>query len=152
MKKKENKASKEIIQSYSNEINSLIEKHRVDINESLVSLRFLKELDFFMEEQNLAKKDLAEDLGVSRAFVSQLMSGTKKINVGFINRLEKKYNIEFKVNIQRNDCRYNVLTTISKPIVLVFGDTKINYYEHSKSSMDTPESAFGEEIKYTGIY
>lgn len=81
-------------------IQSYVDGNRDKLDEALVSLRFMKEIDLFLEANNISNKKLAIDLGYSESFISQLMSGVKKINVSFINKFEKNYNVKINFSIQ----------------------------------------------------
>lgn len=81
-------------------LDSKIEEKRNKIDEVLVSLRFLKKIDDFLIETNCSKRELANKLNCSESYISQLMAGTKKINVSFINKFEKYFNIEFEVKLR----------------------------------------------------
>lgn len=83
-----------------NNINTFITQNRTKLDEALVSLRFMKEVDEFLDENEISQREFAELLGYSEAFVSQLMSGTKKVNTSFINRLEKSFDVIVKFNIE----------------------------------------------------
>lgn len=84
-------------------IQSYIDKNRDKIDESLVSLRFMKQVDEFLDHKSISNKDLASKLGYSESYVSQLMSGVKKVNTSFINKFEKLYDakIEFRIYLNR---------------------------------------------------
>lgn len=90
---------KEVINNSNNSLNSYIENNRSKIDEALVSLRLMKEIDDFLEINNIKQRDFADKIGCSEAYISQLMSGTKKFNTSFINKFEKIYNlkIDFKI-------------------------------------------------------
>lgn len=94
---------KEVISNSSSSINSYIEKNRTKIDESLVSLRLMKEVDDFLDINNISQRDFAKSVGYSEAFVSQLMSGTKKFNASFINKLEKVYDIKIDFKIKSKE-------------------------------------------------
>ncbi|QIE58634.1 helix-turn-helix transcriptional regulator [Rasiella rasia] len=88
-------------------LTSYIKENKSKIDESLVSLRLMKEVDDFLDINCISQRSFADDIGYSEAYISQLMSGVKKFNTSFINRLEKKYNlrIEFKLN-PKNECKF----------------------------------------------
>ena len=71
-----------------------------DFDESLLSLKFMKEIDLFLSNKNLAQKIFAKKIGVSAAYVSQLMTGMKKVNVSFLNKIEQEFNVEFNVEFE----------------------------------------------------
>ncbi len=82
-----------------NNINSFIIQNRTKLDEALVSLRLMKEVDDYLDQNEISRREFAKFLGYSEAFVSQLMSGTKKVNASFINRLEKSFDIIVKFDI-----------------------------------------------------
>lgn len=86
-------------------IQSYIDNNREKIDESLVSLRVMKEVDRFLDYEKLSNKDLAIKLGYSESYVSQLMSGVKNMNVSFINKFEKCFDakIDFKIYLKNED-------------------------------------------------
>jgi transcriptional regulator with XRE-family HTH domain len=90
---------KEVILS-TNSLNSYIENNRMKIDEALVSLRLMKEVDDFLEINKISQRDFADNIGYSEAFISQLMSGTKKFNASFINKFEKIYDIKIDFKIK----------------------------------------------------
>jgi plasmid maintenance system antidote protein VapI len=92
-----------------NNINTFITQHRNKLDEALVSLRFMKEIDLFLDQNEISQREFAEFLGYSESFISQLMSGTKKVNTSFINRLEKTFDVSVKFNIiEKNRSDYFV--------------------------------------------
>ncbi len=94
-------------------IQSYLEINRDKLNESLVSLRLMKEIDLFLEEKDLSNKTLALDLGYSESFISQLMSGVKKVNTSFINKFEKNYNVRINFSILKEEQEDNFISISS---------------------------------------
>ena len=88
-------------------LQSYIDKNREKIDESLLSLRILKEIDKFLEYKDLCNKDLATQLGYSESYISQLMSGVKNVNISFLKKFEKSFNtkFDFKIYLQE-ECKY----------------------------------------------
>jgi transcriptional regulator with XRE-family HTH domain len=132
-----------------NNISSYIDNNRTKLDEALVSLRFMKQIDDFLAIHNLNQKDLAYDLNVSAAFISQLMAGTKKINTPFINKFEKKYDVEFKLMICYNNSQYSITEGIPNPIKLKA--KVLNFVESSShyTSKSNAESRFVFSSTYT---
>lgn len=83
-------------------ISTFISQNRTKLDEALVSLRFMKEVDEFLDTNEITQREFAEYIGYSEAFISQLMSGTKKVNTSFINRLEKTFDLIVKFSIEYN--------------------------------------------------
>lgn len=50
-----------------------------------------KKLKRFFQEKDLKYKDVAEVLGYAPSMLSQYLSGTKKLNLEFINRVAKHF-------------------------------------------------------------
>ena len=126
----------------SKSLNSYIEDNRTKIDEALVSLRLMKEVDDFLDVNNISQRDFASNIGYSEAFISQLMSGTKKFSASFINRLEKNYRlkVDFKIRT-KNDSDF--VTKISNSFINI----NINFEGviESKESffIDNNSSEFG---------
>lgn len=116
---------KEVISS---SLNSYIEKNRTKIDESLVSLRLMKEVDDFLDINNINQRDFAKSVGYSEAFVSQLMSGTKKFNTSFINKLEKVYDVKIDFKIKSKESS-NFISKISNTTI----EISINVLESTHS-------------------
>lgn len=108
-------------------ISKYIETNRTKIDEALISLRLMKQIDSFIEYKNINQKQLAIDLDISPAFISQLMSGVKKINTSFINRFEKTYNVKFKFIIQENEAEYIFIESILSSNEISFHFKKNNF-------------------------
>jgi transcriptional regulator with XRE-family HTH domain len=94
---------KELIEQ-SNSLSSYIENNRTKIDEALVSLRLMKEVDDFLDIHQISQRDFANNIGYSEAYISQLMSGTKKFNASFLNKFEKTYEIkiDFKIRSKKS--------------------------------------------------
>lgn len=86
-----------------NNFDSCLNLDRTKIDESLVSLRFLKQIDDFLEQKDLSNRDLANKLGYSESYISQLMTGSKKINISFISKFEKYYHCKFDVKLKKEN-------------------------------------------------
>lgn len=108
-------------------IQSYIEKNREKLDEALVSLRLIKEVDTFLDNNSISNKELAINLGYSQSFISQLMSGVKKINTSFINKFEKTYNVRVIFTIEKQDTD-DIFKTISSNSFL--------YYKFDKPSLN----------------
>jgi transcriptional regulator with XRE-family HTH domain len=94
---------KELIEQ-SNSLSSYKENNRTKIDEALVSLRLMKEVDDFLDINQISQRDFATNIGYSEAYISQLMSGTKKFNASFLNKFEKTYEIkiDFKIRSKKS--------------------------------------------------
>lgn len=65
----------------------------------------MKQIDKFLDYEKLTNKDLAVQLGYSEAYISQLMTGVKNVNISFLNKFEKRFatKFDFKVYLKDED-------------------------------------------------
>ena len=132
----------EVTKLSNNFLDSYITENRGKIDESLVSLRFMKEVDDFLDINNISQRDFANGIKYSEAFVSQLMSGVKNFNASFINRLEKKYDlkVEFKIKSRTTS---NFISKISNSYIEIninmFGSIKT---QEVYSSLNNPDEFY----------
>jgi transcriptional regulator with XRE-family HTH domain len=129
-------------------IQSYIENNREKLDESLVSLRLMKEIDMFLDAKDISNKLLAQDLGYSESFISQLMSGVKKINTSFINKFENNYNVKFRFSIEEEK-EENFISIYS----MSFLDINLNVSNNKnfKTVKISPEFNLGEYTEYEDI-
>lgn len=99
-----------------NLLTSYVEDNRDKIDTALVSLRIVKQIDNYLDNINCNQKDLAIALGVTESYVSQLMSGSKKVNVQLINRFEKEFNVEFNFHIERKNPTYTTIRIVNSDV------------------------------------
>lgn len=138
---------KNIINS-THKINSYIDNNRTKIDEALVSLRLMKEVDDFLELNNVNQRDFALNLGYSEAFISQLMSGTKKINTSFINKFEKVYNlkINFQLEVKKDT---NFITKFSNSFLEInINVITLSQTQSTFSLENSPNDFLSSEINY----
>lgn len=131
-------------------IQSYLDENREKIDEALVSLRFMKEIDEFLDITNVSQREFASSIGYSEAYISQLMSGTKKFNSSFINKFEKKYDVEISFKIKSKDegsyfteissssslqINVNILTVISADNVYSFENKYQDYFKLESNNL-----------------
>ena len=66
---------------------------------SMKSLSFLKGLKSHMEREGISKKDLAESLGTSKSYITQLFTGDRLLNLKLICRIEKALGVNFEMRL-----------------------------------------------------
>lgn len=103
---------------FENSISSYVDSNREKIDVALLSLRIIKQIDTFLDINNISQKELADKLGVSEAFISQLMSGSKKINVQFLNKFEKRFDVEFDFKLKDKNAFISFYEIGNKPLEL----------------------------------
>lgn len=67
----------------------------------IIMMKFLQAMEKSMGKNKLNKKTLANILGISPSYVTQLYNGDKLINLEMIARIEQAFGIEFKVQAVR---------------------------------------------------
>lgn len=65
--------------------------------EQNVSNRFLASIEKACVRKGITRADLADKVGVSRSFITQLLSGKKVPSMAFIDKVEKAIKVTFKI-------------------------------------------------------
>jgi transcriptional regulator with XRE-family HTH domain len=63
----------------------------------LLALQFLGLVDQKMEQEEISKKELAEKIGTSASFITQLFRGDRKPNWNILAKMSLELNLDFKV-------------------------------------------------------
>lgn len=116
------------------------DKHDYEFEELMLSMRIISEVDRLLEENNMQKKDLAKALGTSAAYVTQLFSGNKILNLYTVARLQEIFDVDFRINSESRAVKTDELMS----------DSFFNFtVEQDASNLDIAEYAFtnGEYIK-----
>lgn len=71
----------------------------------LLGFRFLSIIDRLMEERGMSKKALAEKVGATPSYITQLFRGNVRVNLEFIAKAEKALGIRFQVGLDLKDVR-----------------------------------------------
>jgi len=137
---------KEIEKISNNFLESYIDNNRIKIDESLVSLRLMKEVDDFLDLNSISQREFSENIGCSEAYISQLMSGVKKFNASFINKFEKQYRlkIDFKIKPSK-ECDF--ISKISDSYIEIDIKLSVNIKVSNK-----PENMFTLINNQNGLY
>lgn len=67
----------------------------------MVSYRILSEVERLCEDKVIIRKELAEKLGTSASYITQLFRGSKRVNMEFIAKVELAFNIQFEIKAVR---------------------------------------------------
>lgn len=76
---------------------SLSHEDLVTSNADLLAMQFLGLVDHKMEEENISKKELAQKIGTSASFITQLFRGDRKPNWNILAKMSIELGLEFKV-------------------------------------------------------
>ncbi len=72
------------------------EDERIEFKAIAIQLDILAEVSKLMIHDNITRKELADKLGKSKSFVSQLFSGDKLLNLKMIAKLQEIFNAKFE--------------------------------------------------------
>jgi transcriptional regulator with XRE-family HTH domain len=82
---------------WDNLFNEISYEDRVSSLADVLALQFLGLVDRKMELENISKKELAEKVGTSASFITQLFRGDKKPNWNILAKMSVELGLEFKV-------------------------------------------------------
>lgn len=85
---------------------SLSEKDQLELDTKILLARFLSEIQKLMDAQGMSKKELAAQIGTSPSFVTQLFCGDKIINLQTLAKIQQVYQVNFKVEAERQEQEY----------------------------------------------
>jgi transcriptional regulator with XRE-family HTH domain len=82
---------------WDNLFNEMSYEDRVSSLADVLALQFLGLVDRKMELENISKKELAEKIGTSASFITQLFRGDKRPNWNILAKMSVELGLEFKV-------------------------------------------------------
>lgn len=88
---KENKALKDIF----TEKLKTIDQSRLD--NQLLMFRFLSEIEKITDDRKISRRKLADMVGTSPSYITQLYQGNKIINIDLICKMQKALDIKFEI-------------------------------------------------------
>jgi transcriptional regulator with XRE-family HTH domain len=84
------------------------EKEELKHEAYMIMFRFLSELEKVLAKgDTLKKKELADKLGVSSSFITQLFNGNKLMNLTMLAKIQEVFNITFDIKARSNDSLYS---------------------------------------------
>ncbi|MDA3865482.1 MAG: helix-turn-helix transcriptional regulator [Salinivirgaceae bacterium] len=88
--------------------NSLSEEDHIEVDAQMLSFKFLEALDKYFAPKKLKKKEIAEAVGKSPSFISQVYSGDKLISMPLLAKLQTAFNFTFDIKASRNSIDYDL--------------------------------------------
>lgn len=82
---------------WENLFNEISYEDRISSLADVLALQFLGLVDRKMELEKISKKELAEKIGTSASFITQLFRGDKKPNWNILAKMSMELGLEFKV-------------------------------------------------------
>ena len=87
----------EIQKAFVEAIKKSDEKEDFQSNALMISYSFLSEIEILTEERKMTRKELAQKIGTSASYITQLYRGSKLLNLTTIAKLEKIFDITFEI-------------------------------------------------------
>lgn len=75
-------------------------KDRIELDRDILSAKFLSEIQFFLDENKITRKNFANKVGVSQSFISQLFTGEKVVSMEFLAKTQQAYKIKFNIRLE----------------------------------------------------
>jgi transcriptional regulator with XRE-family HTH domain len=76
------------------------EQDQLELEAKLIMAKFLEKIQEIATQKGLKKKDLAQKIGTSASYITQLYRGYKLLNLMTLAKLQRALNIEFDVAIK----------------------------------------------------
>ncbi len=108
------------------------ENEKLEFEAKMIQLDFISRLQELMKYRNIkSKKELAELLGTSPSFISQIFSGEKLINLKHIAKIQKALNVKYAIisNLylrHKNSFRGNLASKGFHSLKITLDDNMIN--------------------------
>ncbi len=74
------------------------EEDKFDFEASKIQTRFLAKIQKIMDRKGVTKSELASKMGTTKAFVTQLFSSNKFINMKTMAKMEKIFDLKIEIN------------------------------------------------------
>ncbi len=102
------KSSKMIIsEEYQDLLSFKTKEEKIEHDAQMISYRILSEIEKVCEERRIKKKDLAEMVGTSKSYITQLFTGAKSINTQIMAKFEEALDITFEIQLKLNEDSYS---------------------------------------------
>ena len=96
-----NTKSKNIKARFNSIVKFKSDTERNEHDSKILMFKFLSIVETKMNEELMSKKELAELMGTSPSYVTQLFRGTKTINLLTIAKLQRIFNLQFKIDTEK---------------------------------------------------
>ena len=78
-------------------------EEKAEHDAQMISYRILSEIEVICEQKKIKKKDLADMLGTSRSYITQLFRGMKQVNTYIMAKMEDALDLSFEVKAKLNN-------------------------------------------------
>ncbi|RZJ48003.1 MAG: XRE family transcriptional regulator, partial [Flavobacterium sp.] len=94
------KTSEEIKNSFNEILSITSEQERLELEAQSLAFSFLAEIDKAMNEQKMSKKALANQMGTSASYITQLFRGDRLPNFTNLAKMKDALGLEFDIELK----------------------------------------------------
>jgi ribosome-binding protein aMBF1 (putative translation factor) len=98
--KSSNKGYKEIAVAFNSVFSFDNEQDQLELESKIIMAKFLDRIQEIADQKGLKKKDLAQKIGTSASYITQLYRGHKLLNLMTLAKFQRALDIEFEVSIK----------------------------------------------------
>ncbi|MEY4459958.1 MAG: hypothetical protein RIT38_1188 [Bacteroidota bacterium] len=98
--KSSNKGYKEIAVAFNSVFSFDNEQDQLELEAKIIMAKFLDRIQEIADQKGLKKKDLAQKIGTSASYITQLFRGHKLLNLMTLAKFQRALDIEFEVSIK----------------------------------------------------
>lgn len=144
--KSSNKDLDKIQEEFDKLFNFESETEKQEADAQLLMARFLSKVQEVTDEKNIKRKELAEMIGTSASYLTQLYRGTKNLNFLTIAKIQNALGIQFEVSLKDENKDFSKLGDkdiepfLNKWIKEKEGEGYMKIYKNKKSIQFPKES------------
>lgn len=101
--KSSNSAHREIETAFKTILSFDNEQDQLELEAKLIMAKFLEKIQEIAAQKGLKKKDLAQKIGTSASYITQLYRGHKLLNLMTLAKLHRALDIEFDIAIKGSE-------------------------------------------------
>lgn len=79
------------------------EQDQLELEAKIIMAKFLEKIQEIAAQKGLKKKDLAQKIGTSASYITQLYRGNKLLNLMTLAKLQRALDIEFDISIKGSE-------------------------------------------------
>ena len=90
--------NEKILESFNQLFSNLSERDKLDNEAKLLMFRFLDIIERKREKLGWTRKELAQSVGTSASYITQMMRGDKLINMNTLAKMQRALGIKFEIS------------------------------------------------------
>ncbi|HKI44241.1 MAG TPA: helix-turn-helix transcriptional regulator [Balneolales bacterium] len=139
--------TKEIKSSFDQFFDSFSEEELFEQRAHLLAFKFLSEIEKAMEEEGVNRKELAQRIGTSASYITQLFRGDRLLNFNTLAKIEKVLDLDFEIKDKANRelSKNEIPNPFDKKI-----DPQVGFWAfHAHPDYSVPYEPIQEEDEYS---